>query len=210
MEEAGATGAARTARAADAARATGILNDGEGSDARQGRDATLRAVPDPAPTAAAAPPARSPRAPEPLFRRRRTVVAEDCDELGHVNNAVWVRFVVELAEAHSLALGLDLAAYRELGGLWIVRRHEIDYHRPAVPGDEVLEETWVADLHGARSLRGARFARASDGALLVSAATHWAFVDAASGRPRRVPPRLRDAFPTLAAPPTAPGGPAGR
>lgn len=145
--------------------------------------------------------------PEAVFTRVRRIGPQDCDELGHVNNAVWVRFVADLAQAHSEALGLDLAAYRRIGGLWIVRRHEIDYHRPAQPGDDVVEETWVADMQGARSTRRARFSRAGDGALLLTSATRWAFVDAASGRPRRIPAELlqRFAFATAAGsgPPSA-------
>jgi hypothetical protein len=39
----------------------------------------------------------SPAAHATLFRRRRTVAAND--ELGHVNNVVWLRHIVQLAHA---------------------------------------------------------------------------------------------------------------
>jgi acyl-CoA thioester hydrolase len=129
-----------------------------------------------------------------VFRRTRTVVPGDCDALDHVNNAVWVRFVVELANAHSVALGLDLEALRALGGVWVVQRHEIDFHQPASVGDEILEETWVSELRGARCLRHARLRGAGDGRPLLSATTRWAFVDAESGRPRRIPPEVMGRF----------------
>jgi acyl-CoA thioester hydrolase len=128
-------------------------------------------------------------------------VARDLDLLDHVNNVVWLRFVVELAEAHSSALGLDFAALRRLGGVWVVRRHELDYHRSANEGDEIVEETWVAELRGARSVRRARLGCARSGALLLAATTHWAFVDAGSGRPRRVPPEIAARYTLVAAPP---------
>jgi acyl-CoA thioester hydrolase len=131
-----------------------------------------------------------------VFQRVRKIEERHIDELGHVNNVVWVRFVVELAAAHSAAVGLDLATLRgRIGGLWIVHRHEVDYHRPARLGEEVLEETWISEMRGALSLRHARFSRREDGALLVSATTRWAFVDAVRLRPRRIPPEVRDAFP---------------
>ena len=130
------------------------------------------------------------------FRRERTVDAVDCDELGHVNNVTWVRFVVDLAVAHSDALGYDTARYRELGAWWIVHRHEVDYRAPAFPGETIAEETWVAEMRGARCLRRSRFTRPSDGALLVEAATTWVWADAETGRPRRIPPEVRDAFPS--------------
>lgn len=122
----------------------------------------------------------------PVFRRVRTVVEADTDQFGHVNNVVWVRLVVELAQAHSQAVGLDPRAYARIGGVWIVRRHELDYHAPAVPGERIVEETWIEDLRGARSLRRSRFSRESDGADIVTAATQWAWVDARTLRPRRI------------------------
>jgi acyl-CoA thioester hydrolase len=128
------------------------------------------------------------------FRRTRTIAREDIDELGHVNNVRWVQFVAELAGAHAARHGGDLASLRAHGALWIVRRHELDYHRPALPGEEIVEETWVEKLSGAKSERHSRFTRAADGALLVSAVTIWAYVDAKTLRPTRIPAELRARF----------------
>jgi len=121
-----------------------------------------------------------------IFRRTRIVHADDCDELGHVNNARWVGFVAELAGAHASRHGFDNETLREEGAIWIVRRHEIDYHRSALPGEEIVEETWVEAMTGARSIRHSRFSRAG-GEVLVSAITTWAYVDAKTQRPRRIP-----------------------
>jgi acyl-CoA thioester hydrolase len=129
-----------------------------------------------------------------VFRRVRVVAPEDIDELGHVNNVRWLGFVGELAAAHVALHGGSLSALREQGALWIVRRHEIDYHRPALPGEEIVEETWVAKVSGAKSERHSRFTRASDGALLVEAVTIWAYVDAKTLRPTRIPAALRARF----------------
>jgi acyl-CoA thioester hydrolase len=122
---------------------------------------------------------------EPIFRRVRAVTGADIDGLGHVNNVVWVHFIVELADAHSRAQGLDPEAYRRIGGIWIVRRHEIDYHAPVTAGEEIVEETWVAEFRGARSVRRSRFSL-PDSQPLVSAITHWAYVDARTQKPRRI------------------------
>jgi acyl-CoA thioester hydrolase len=129
-----------------------------------------------------------------VYRRTRVVQAGDLDGLGHVNNTVWVRFIVELAEAHSRAAGFDFRATRELGGLWIVRRHEIDYHASAGEGETLVEQTWVSRRRGARSIRHSRFTRRESGDLLVSATTHWAYVDPATQRPRRMHPEVLAAF----------------
>ncbi len=140
-----------------------------------------------------------------VFRRTRTVEPKHIDHLGHVNNAVWLRFVVALAEAHASAAGFGFERVRALGGLWIVRRHEIDYDAPAFAGDELVEETWVEAMKGARSVRCCRFARPRDGELLLRARTTWAYCDFASQRPRRIPAELLSAFTPIAEPAPNPG-----
>jgi acyl-CoA thioester hydrolase len=129
----------------------------------------------------------------PIFRRERTVASRDIDRLGHVNNLVWVRFVVELAAAHADALGVGFEATRQLGGIWIVRRHEVLYHANVPGGSTIRESTWISSLRGALSLRHARF-ESEAGLLLVGASTEWAYVDAATLKPRRVPAELRLRF----------------
>ena len=129
----------------------------------------------------------------PIFRRTRTVVPRDVDLLGHVNNLVWVRYVVELAAAHADALGVGFEATRALGGIWIVRRHNVLYHANVPVAAMVRESTWVSALRGALSLRHARF-ESEARALLVEAHTDWAYVDATTLRPRRVPAELRGRF----------------
>jgi acyl-CoA thioester hydrolase len=129
----------------------------------------------------------------PVFRRTRQVGPRDVDLLGHVNNVVWVRFVVELAEAHAAALGLDFHAMREQGGIWIVRRHDVLYHGNVPLGATLRETTWVSAMRAALSRRHARFEDAT-GRLLVESETDWAYVDAATLRPRRIPSAVRDRF----------------
>ncbi|MCP5069203.1 MAG: acyl-CoA thioesterase [bacterium] len=127
------------------------------------------------------------------FQRRRVITPADIDELDHVNNVVWLGFAVELAMAHSASLGLDMPAYRRIGCVWVARRHEIEYLRSAVLGDEIVEQTWVVQMRAARSIRRARFL-AADGRELVHCRMEWAFVDLGSLRPRRVPPEVLERF----------------
>jgi hypothetical protein len=51
-----------------------------------------------------------------------------------------VELVIELAYAHASSVGIDFESTQKLGGIWIVRRHEIDYQLPALLGEEILEE----------------------------------------------------------------------
>lgn len=132
-----------------------------------------------------------------VFRRTRTIEKRHVDRLLHVNNVVWVELIIELAQAHWSALGLDHKPTPEAEALWIIRRHEIDYHHPALAGDEILEETWLASLRGARSIRNSRFTRVRDSTRLVSAVTHWAYIDARTQRPRRIDPQILSAVEVL-------------
>jgi acyl-CoA thioester hydrolase len=118
-----------------------------------------------------------------------TVIAgpEHIDELGHVNNAVWVQWIQRVAVAHwdAFAEPKHKDSY-----FWVVVRHEIDYLRAAREGDRVIARTWVGDApQGARFDRFVEFT-GEDGKLCVRARTHWAIIDKSLGRPVRVPPEV--------------------
>ena len=121
----------------------------------------------------------------PSFTLQLTALPEHIDELGHVNNAVWVQWIQQVALAHwySLADPRHAEAY-----FWVIVRHEIDYLRPAFEGDTVTGRTWVGEApQGARFDRFMEFTGA-DGKLCVKARTVWAIIDKAAVRPIRVPP----------------------
>jgi acyl-CoA thioester hydrolase len=120
----------------------------------------------------------------PVFEMVLTALPEHIDELGHVNNAVWVQWIQQVAVAHwySVASPEHNDAY-----FWVVVRHEIDYLRAAVEGNVVTGRTWVGEApKGARFNRHMEFVGA-DGKVLVRANTQWAIIDKALGRPIRVP-----------------------
>lgn len=123
----------------------------------------------------------------------------DIDDLDHVSNLVYVRWILEVALAHSDAVGWDGAAYRQLGAIWVVRRHEIDYLQSVVLGDRVAVTTWVEAVKGVSSIRRTSMRRMRDGAEVCKASSTWAFIDLATGKPRRIDERVRNAFPITAA-----------
>jgi acyl-CoA thioester hydrolase len=123
----------------------------------------------------------------PVFELTLTAGPEHIDELGHVNNAVWVQWIQQVAVAHweAVADSAHKDAY-----YWVVVRHEIDYLRPAHDGDRIAARTWVADApKGARLDRFVEFTGA-DGKACVRSRTQWAIIDKALGRPIRVPPEV--------------------
>ncbi len=84
---------------------------------------------------------------KPVFEMRFTAQPEHIDELGHVNNAVWVQWMEKVATAH----------WREIADpahqdnyVWVVVRHEIDYLRAVLEGETVTARSWVGDPRGAK------------------------------------------------------------
>lgn len=125
------------------------------------------------------------------FELSITPTEADIDELGHVNNAVWVRWTQDVATAHWVAAA-DPAHVEAF--LWVVIRHEIDYLGNVGAGEAVTARTWVSEPP-----KGARFDRhiaftGPDGKVKVRAKTTWAIIDRASGRVLRVPSQVAAPF----------------
>ena len=115
----------------------------------------------------------------------------DIDEQDHVNNAVYLRWVQEVATAHWAAIASS-EAQEDIG--WVVLRHEIDYKTPACLGDDVVLRTWVGKATRLTFERFTEMRRSSDGQLFSTARTLWCPINAQTGRPVRVPAEVREQF----------------
>ncbi|HWL86418.1 MAG TPA: thioesterase family protein [Polyangiaceae bacterium] len=132
---------------------------------------------------------------EPIFSHLIEVTSDDIDALGHASNIAYVRWVQDVAVAHSEAVGFGYPEYQELGAVFVIRRHEVDYLRPALRGDKLEVRTWVASAQAAKCVRMTEVRSASDGSLRAKASTTWGFVDVTKGgRPTRIPDAIRIAF----------------
>lgn len=121
-----------------------------------------------------------------------TARPDDIDDLGHVGNQIYLRWVLEVAVDHSNALGWTWERYRSFGAGWVVRRHELDYLAQVLVGETIVASTWVEDWKGVSCIR--RTAIARGGAPVLRAATQWVFIDFATGRPRKIPDEIRGLF----------------
>ena len=126
--------------------------------------------------------------------RSLTVPPESIDVMGHVNNLEYVRWMQDVATEHSAAQGWPLERYVALGAGWFVRRHTVEYLRPAFAGDTLTLLTWVAAFERSSSPRRYLFFRPADGQAVARAETLWVFVSFATGAPMRIPADLRSAF----------------
>jgi len=132
---------------------------------------------------------------DPLeFSQRWHVRTYEVDENGHVNNAVYLQWAEQLSAEHAGAMGFGREWSIEHGGAWLIRRHEITYHVPALRGDEVELTVRVLAVGGVRGQRHTEVWRTADGVLLADIASEWGWVRLLDGRPARVPDELVAAF----------------
>ncbi len=108
------------------------------------------------------------------------VIAEDIDEMNHVNNIVYLRYVQEAAIGHWKTVPQEI--YSQI--LWVARRHEIDYLKPAFVGEDLIAKTWVDSFIGVKSLRHCEIMRGDE--VLARSVTHWVALDSQTFRPKRI------------------------
>ncbi len=133
-----------------------------------------------------------------IFEWPHVVAAGEIDALGHANNEVYLRWMNQAAVAHSAALGWPTEKYLQLGQGWVVRRHEIDYLRPAVLNLELVVRTWVKTFERASSWRCYAIMERQNGVLLARAQTLWVWVNYETGRIHRIPSQVIVSFPVVA------------
>jgi len=109
-----------------------------------------------------------------------TVAPEDIDELNHVNNIVYLRYVQDAAIGHWKTVPQEIASQIT----WMARRHEIDYFKQAFLGEALVAKTWVDDFVGVKSIRHCEIMRGEE--VLARSVTHWISLDAQTLRPKRI------------------------
>ncbi|WP_405567635.1 acyl-CoA thioesterase [Polaribacter sp. Asnod6-C07] len=118
---------------------------------------------------------------ENIFTLNITVSVEDIDNLEHVNNLVYVKWMDKIATTHWSFLTKEnpLPQY-----VWVVMRHEIDYLKQAGLGDEITVKTWVGETRGITSVRLMEFYK--EDVLLVKAKTTWVMLNSKTFKPARI------------------------
>ena len=121
----------------------------------------------------------------------RIVLRKDIDELGHVNNAVYVNWIQEASTEHWRAIVDQSIADKYL---WFCSRHEIDYKQPLYIEQDVEIRTWLGQVRGARFVRFVDIREKGAASSSVLAKTTWVLISKSSGRPIRVQPEILKAF----------------
>ena len=115
------------------------------------------------------------------YKKELIVTADDIDVLNHVNNAVYVKWMDEIAFEHWSLLA---STYNFPKCVWVVVRHEIDYKAQAFLHDNISIKTWVGNTAGFKSIRYIAFYKEDQ--LLVASKTTWVNLDPITQKPKRI------------------------
>ncbi len=117
------------------------------------------------------------------------VESQHLDHLNHVNNAVYLDWVQEVAYAH-----WEILATKTIkdASVWMVLRHEIDYLKQAYLHDDISIFTWIEESKGVKSTRIVHMYR--DDELLVKSKTIFCLLDKESLKPKRISEEILELF----------------
>lgn len=127
-----------------------------------------------------------------LYTALVTVRHHELDCFGRVHPSTYLRVLAQTAVEASTAAGYDADWYANAGCLWLVRRSTFELRRAARAEEPLEIRTWVEDFRRVRSHRC--YEIRVNGETRLTARTDWVYVDAASGRPRRVPAEIEEAL----------------
>ena len=115
------------------------------------------------------------------FKHTIKVQLDDIDALNHVNNLVYLQWVLKISGLHwnSLATKQINEKY-----IWVVLRHEIDYINQAHLNDTITVYTWINKTEGVKSTRIVHIY--CEDKLLAKSKTIWCLLDAKTLKPKRI------------------------
>jgi len=106
---------------------------------------------------------------------------DDIDFMGHVNNAVYLKWVQAAVIDYWQRVAPPEAVARHL---WVALKHEITYRRPAFLDDGIIAEVIAERAQGARTFFSTMFKRGED--VVAEVKSSWCCLDAVTRRPARL------------------------
>lgn len=131
-----------------------------------------------------------PPLPAEIFSMQLSVAWHDLDSVQHVNNANYLKYTEECGMHAIAAHGWPISRMIDEGFAIFIRRHQVQYLRPAVLGDDMLISTWVSDVRRSTATRHYLIQRKSDQEKLAVIHTKGVWVDLKTGKPIRIPENL--------------------
>lgn len=127
----------------------------------------------------------------PSFSIDIEVSEQAIDELGHVNNVIYLDWVQKVSQEHWVAMAPEKMRKE---GFWVVLSHYIAYKSPAFKGEKLRLTTWVTQMQGVKSERHVEISRIKDERLIAKAVTLWCYVDPEKQRPKRITSEMAALF----------------
>jgi acyl-CoA thioester hydrolase len=125
-----------------------------------------------------------------------TIRKKDIDINGHVNNAVYFKYMELAATSYSKSVGFTYDIFNEMGLGWVVKAHAIEYKRSIMLEDDVSIYTWPQEVVGTTYTRMYRFIRKKDKKVLAEAHSKWVPINLKSGRIcKELPKHVVDKYP---------------
>lgn len=118
----------------------------------------------------------------------------ECDMYGHLNNAVYLRYMQQAGIEAAAAVGYTEEVLHSLNRTWIPRVIVIEYLQPVRFGETLEVKTWVDGVRRVISRRRYEFRRSGETEPVATAFTDWVFVDLESGLPLTIPDEVMAAF----------------
>ena len=128
---------------------------------------------------------------ETALVRRISPQLGDFDELGHVNNVVYLRWVQDMAVTHWHAVASPQIIADEI---WIALKHTIEYRDPILPGESAEIRTWLGEVRGPRFDRHVDIRKPGAKRFSARATTEWCRINRATRRPMRINGEVLDLF----------------
>ncbi|WP_196886713.1 acyl-CoA thioesterase [Aureivirga sp. CE67] len=127
---------------------------------------------------------------EDRFVQSIRVGVEDLDDLNHVNNVRYVKWMQDVAIAHwdyLVAINNFKSEY-----IWVVMNHSIDYKRAAFLGDEISLETHIEGFDKFTCYRIIEIKNAKTGKLITKSKSKWCLIDPETHRPMMIPSEIKN------------------
>jgi len=128
-----------------------------------------------------------------VHRHRFRVRYGETDQMGYVHHSVYLLYFEEGRTGLMRDLGASYAELERRGHILPVAEAAMRFRTPARYDEELVTETRVAEVSGARVRFDYRVLHAADGSLAAEGHTVLASCGA-DGRPRRMPPELAELF----------------
>jgi acyl-CoA thioester hydrolase len=118
----------------------------------------------------------------------------ECDAYGHMNNAVYLRYMQEAGIGAAAALGQDREQLDAMNRTWLPRFTEIEYLYPISAGEMIDVKTWVSGFRRVVSRRMYEFIKRGDERIIARSYTDWVFLDRDRLRPVTIPVEVKATF----------------